>query len=795
MPPKGLLDSLREGLQVIDPDYRYVYVNAAVAAQGKTTRESLIGRRMTDCYPGIDQTPMFTVLRRCMEGRRAEEMENHFTFPDGSRGWFELRFEPVPEGVAILSMDITARKRAEERLARTARALSTHSRCNQALARADDAVELMREVCFLIVESGGYAGAALLRPPARDGEPMASLAQAGCATLPSWPEEITAGLVVECTTARRPVVRALDAGERDRHALGALMAQPVARRGAMAALVIAAREGDAFDAAEARLLEEVATDLAHGLATIGTRLALDDSNARLERQRARTRAIFDQLPIPAYVWRFEGGEVVLDDLNDAADLIGLGELRGALGVSADTIAEGIPGIVDDLRTCARTGEIVTRELECVLPGATDRRRWLLTYGRVPPERVVQHARDVTDQRRMEEQLTAAQRLDAVGRLAGGAAHDFNNLLSVILTYADFTDEALPEDSPIREDVAQIRAAAERAAALTRGLLAFSRRQVLEPRVTDLNVGLEAMRGMLQRILRENVELRLRLAPDLGRVLVDLSQMEQVVMNLAINAADAMPRGGILTLETANVELDEPYALQHAFMQPGRYVRLACTDTGEGMTPEVRSRIFEPFFTTKPKDRGTGLGLSIVYGVVKQSGGNVWVYSEPGRGATFKIYLPRVDAPADAPAAAAPRRSIAGGEVILLVEDEPAVRRAAERILRGAGYEVFSAPGGEVALREHANRDARIDLLVTDVVMPKMSGRELAAQMTRARPALRVLFTSGYTDDPIVHHGVLDAGTHFIAKPFSPGELTQKVRAVLDAERGNGPASAARDEPA
>lgn len=387
--------------------------------------------------------------------------------------------------------------------------------------------------------------------------------------------------------------------------------------------------------------------------------------------------------------------------------------------------------------------------------------------------------DFTDLWNAEEQLRVSQRLEAVGRLAGGVAHDFNNLLSVILSYAGFAADALRESDPVRADIVEIQTAGQRAATLTRQLLAFSRKQVLDPQALNLNEVVAGIESMLRRLLGEDVDIEVHLAQDIDSVMADVGQIEQVIMNLAVNARDAMPQGGKLTIETFNIELDGAYAAQHIATKPGRYVLLSVTDTGAGMDAEIRQHIFEPFFTTKEKGKGSGLGLATVYGIVKQSGGNIWVYSEPGCGTTFKIYLPRVDALATDVRRISTSVLATGDETVLIVEDEEAVRRAAERMLRSAGYVVLTAGSGIDALVLCQDGHKTIDLLLTDVVMPQMSGRDLAEKAVKLRPGLKVLYMSGYTDNAIVHHGVLDPGMHFIGKPFATAALTRKVREVLD----------------
>lgn len=499
---RGVLDSLLEGCQVIGFDWTYLYVNDAVVKQGQRSREQLIGRTMMECYPGIDSTPMFAVLRRCMAERTHDRLENEFTFPDGSVGWFELRFVPAPEGVCILSLDITEEKRAVARLRRT-----------------------------------------------------------------------------------------------------------------------------------------------------------------------------------------------------------------------------------------------------------------------------------------EEQLRQAQKMEAIGRLAGGVAHDFNNLLSIILSYGEMALRDLKPSEPMRADLQEITNAGRRASDLTRQLLMFSRQRVVEPKVLNLNDVLASMDKMLQRILGADVDLVSRPAQSLGKVRVDSSGIEQVIMNLVVNARDAMPTGGKLTMETGNVVLDESYTRDHFGATPGPHVMLAVSDTGSGMDKTTLARIFEPFFTTKPVGKGTGLGLSTVFGIVQQSGGNIWVYSEPGKGTTFKVYLPTVDAEVDEVVEVARPGDLRGTETVLLVEDDDQVRTVAASILRKNGYYVIDARNAGEALLVAEKHPTKIHLLLTDVVMPQMSGPELAKRLASARPDMRVLCMSGYTDDSIVRHGVIEAHLAYLQKPFTPDSLARKVRQVLDGANG------------
>jgi two-component system cell cycle sensor histidine kinase/response regulator CckA len=380
----------------------------------------------------------------------------------------------------------------------------------------------------------------------------------------------------------------------------------------------------------------------------------------------------------------------------------------------------------------------------------------------------------------EEQLRQSQKLEAVGQLAGGIAHDFNNLLTVITGYSDLTMGKLRPEDPLRTYIEEIKKAGDRATSLTRQLLAFSRKQVLQPKILNLNSVISDLEKLLRRLIGENIELRTVLETELGSVKADPGQIEQVIMNLAVNARDAMPGGGKLTVETQNINLDEEYANLHIAVNAGRFVMLAVTDTGTGMDPATRKHIFEPFFTTKEVGKGTGLGLSTVYGIIKQSGGNVWVYSEVGHGTTFKIYLPCIgeDAQKYKPAAEI-GATVEGTETILLAEDEEVVRKLALQVLTAHGYQVLEAANGGSAFLICERHKGPIHMLVTDIIMPEMGGRELSDRLSLLRPEMKVLYMSGYTDSAILHQGVLDADANFIQKPFTPNDLARKVREVLD----------------
>jgi PAS domain S-box-containing protein len=1032
-----VLDGLLEGCQVIGPDFRYLYVNAAAARQGRTTAKRLLGRTMMEVYPGIEETEMLGVLRECLDIRLPRQMENEFRYPDGSMGWFELRFEPVPGGVAILSLDIAERKKAELALRRSAQA---DERLARSEARYRQLVSNFEDVVFSADAEGrieymspavervyGYAPAEVegkhfseFVHPEDLPDLMASFARTLRGAVE--PTEFRAvdkhgrmrflrsasrrrleggkptgidGVIVDLTGVHEAEEAERRSEERYRSlfenssvgiahclmlydgdtpqdfvyldvnpAFGALTglanvtgrkvsevipgireSDPklfdiygrVARGGAperfeayVQALkqwfdvsvyspqaehfvavfdVITKRKqgeeslvrfsqrlesltGVVQDLSQARSVEAIAEVVRHAarelagsdgatfvlrdgdqchyvdedaisplwkgkkfpmstcisgwsmlnrepaviediyaderiphdayrptfvkslvmvpirrqspIGAIGSYWAkpyraspedvrilqaLADStsvaleNVRflkaLEEGKARTRAIYDHLPIATYVWRRQADAFVLSDFNEAAARATKGGMAACVGRPPHELDHAPPGMEKDIQDCYERRAHIRREVECPVPGSAKPRRLVLTCGFIPPDMVILHTEDVTDQRQTEEQLKLVQRLEAIGRLAGGVAHDFNNLLSVILSYADFTLDGLPESDRLRGNIVEIKKAGQRAAGLTRQLLAFSRKQVLEPQVLSLNKVIAGIERMLGRLLGEDIDIEVHLAADLGSVVADPGQLEQVIMNLAVNARDAMPEGGKLTIETVNVDLDDDHAAEHVGGHTGRFVLLSVSDTGCGMDAETRKHIFEPFFTTKEAGKGTGLGLSTVYGIVKQSGGNVWVYSEVGQGTVFKVYLPRVDAP---PVEIAPRPAAVpatGNETVLIVEDEPAVAALAERILRNAGYMVLTAAGSGDALALFEKHVGEIDLLLADVVMPQMSGRGLAERLVKLSPRLKVLYMSGYTDNAIVHHGVLEPGIRFISKPFAAAHLTRKVREVLD----------------
>jgi PAS domain S-box-containing protein len=504
-----------------------------------------------------------------------------------------------------------------------------------------------------------------------------------------------------------------------------------------------------------------------------------EAAAAQSESESQYRILFEMTPLP--MWVFDCTTLKFLAVNDAAvshygyareeflrmtaaDLRPPADSPRLEGSITDTRAEGVH----------ETGRFRHRKKDGALIQVEIRSHSLEMAG--SPARLVL-VTDVTERLRLEEQLRQAHKMEAVGRLAGGVAHDFNNILNVIMGRAELLKQRVPDESPLRKHTTEILYAAERAAALTRQLLAFSRKQVLQPKVLDLNSVVGEMERLLRRLIGEDVRLVVSQEPHLGRVKADPGQMEQVLMNLVVNARDAMPRGGSLLIETRNVELDDAYVRSHAGAQPGSHVLLAVSDTGHGMDAETQRHIFEPFFTTKKPGKGTGLGLATVYGIVQQSGGFIAVYSEIGRGTTFKVYLPRVEGAVQTRPAPSPQRA-RGSESVLLVEDETSLRELTTELLEASGYHVQAAADGAEALAMSRRCGDPVDLLLTDVIMPGMTGRELAERLLSEHPETRVLYMSGYTDDAISQHGVLEHGVKLLSKPFTEEALTRKVREAL-----------------
>jgi two-component system cell cycle sensor histidine kinase/response regulator CckA len=504
----------------------------------------------------------------------------------------------------------------------------------------------------------------------------------------------------------------------------------------------------------------------------------------LKSSEARYRSLFDGVPVGLYRTTPEGK--ILDANPALVQMLGYPDRESLVTVNVAASYVNPEDRVRKKALLAQEGIIRDYEMELCRPDGE--KIWVRDTVRVvrdPGAEVIWYEgslEEITERKQLESQYRQAQKMEAIGRLAGGVAHDFNNILTAITGYSEITLLDLRRDDPLRPNIEEVLKAAERAASLTQQLLAFSSKQILQPRKINLNDTLTDMYGMLRRLIGEDIDLSLALNPELGTVIADPGQVEQIILNLVVNARDAMPQGGKITMETGNSFLDEAYAQRHLEVTPGAYAMLAVSDNGLGMDGRTQAQIFEPFFTTKPRGKGTGLGLAMVYGIIKQSGGHIWVYSEPGQGTTIKVYLPRVDAAVEPALVEEPAELPFGRETILIVEDEDALRALIRRALKKFGYQVLEARHGGEALLICEQAQEPIHLMLVDVVLPQISGPGIAALMASLQPDMKVLFMSGYTENAIVRHGVLDQRVPFLPKPFKPVAMVRKVREVLDAKK-------------
>jgi PAS domain S-box-containing protein len=806
-------NALGEAISIHDLEYNVVLKNRAFAKLFPDDE----GRKCYQLVHELEAPPPHCPLARMLLTRRSEQ-EDFFEPAIGRH--LLVRADPVLDENGEIARaihvirDITDSKRMEQELERrveqrttelkrTLRALRVLSECNQTVVRAQDEGELLAQTCRIFVEVGGYRLAWIGFKESDEQKIVRPVAQAGFERGYLQTVNITwadtprgRGPTGSAIRTRRPVVArniAADLAfepwreEAVKRGFASAIALPLLSNGdCLGALNIYAAEPDAFDEQEEKLLAELAADLSYGIAALRARVERQRAEAALQRSEASLAKAQRIARLGSWEWEIGGNELRWSDeiyriFGVAPEAFGatyeafLGfvhpdDRESVQAAVATALAERKPYGIDHRILRADGSERIVHEQGEVACDEAER-----------AVRMVGTVQDITEVNQLEEQLRQAQKMEAVGRLAGGVAHDFNNVLMVIKGYGELLTDHLSEQPRLQSMAKEIEEASERAAGLVGQLLAFSRKQVLQPRVLDLNAVVANTDKMLRRLIGEDIELVSSLRPGLGPVRADPAQLEQVIMNLAVNARDAMPQGGKLTIETAEVVFDEDYARQHFAAAPGSYVMLAISDTGAGMVKETLSHIFEPFFTTKEKGKGTGLGLATVYGIVKQSNGFIWVYSEPGHGTTFKVYLPRVTAAVDLavlPRPVGAERPATQARTVLLVEDEDILRGLMREFLQQLGCTVLDTGSSAEALRLAREHGGPIDLLITDVVMPGMSGGHLARELVRSRPQMRVLYTSGYPDETIVRHGVLEPGTHFLQKPFSLDLLARKMDEAL-----------------
>jgi len=806
---RTLIDNLPDGIARFDKDGRHLFVSPAVAKVRGLPAEQMIGKTPREVgRPGNESQNLAVegLIKRAFEEGVPNLTETQWVTPQGIRHLDLLHIPEKDEAGNVCSVlgiarDVTERKQAENALRRLNRELRAVSNCNQTLMRATDEQTLLDEICRIVCDEAGYRMAWVGYVEHDQDKTVRPVAWAGAeagyvsAARITWAETERGGGPGGMSVRRGESVCIQDIATDPRMALwrdGAMqrgyrstifMPLKDEKASVFGTFGIYAAEANAFTPDEIRLLEELAGDLAFGIRVVRARQERDRAEELLALRSFALNNVHEAAFLSDERGRFR-------DVNE--------EACRALGYTrSELLGMSVPDIDPDI---SAERLLVNWKILEQRRAVNAEGRHRAKDGRVFPVEIsanyFEHGgrgytltlvRDITDRKRVEEeqaqlrqQLQRAQKMEAVGQLAGGIAHDFNNILAVVNGYSEILLRHPKIDETIRSRVQEILTAGNRAASLTGQLLAFSRKQVLQPKVLSLNQVVEDMQKMLGRLIGEDIEMRLALDPALAPVMADRGQMEQVLLNLSINARDAMPDGGTLTIGTAGVEFDAIQAAQHFPLKPGRHIRLTIGDTGIGMEPETLARVFEPFFTTKGPDKGTGLGLATVYGIVTQSGGHVSVDSAPGRGSTFSVYLPAVLEWATAyereTGSPQPRR---GHETILLVEDVASLRALIDEFLQENGYTVLQAEDGEQALQIAQQRGEEIALLLTDVALPKIKGPSLAKDLWQRNPGMKILYISGYADRALINGGELPPGTAFLQKPFGIAELVKKVRELLD----------------
>ena len=699
-----------------------------------------------------------------------------------------------------LQAEIAKSSRMEEKLLKLNRMFKTINECNSILVHATEWSDLLNMICKSIVDTGGYRSAWIgfaendqkksIQPVARwgfEGNYVDNLNL-------SWADnEKGRGPTGTAIRTERPViVKDIKTDESfsgwwkqvPNHGSTSFIALPLmdSHGESFGALNIYSEQTNSFGEDEVNLLMNLAHDAAYGIMMLQTRSDKKHTLEALESVKDRYKLLFTEDITGNYICTAEG-EIIF--CNPAfAKILGFDSEDEVLKHNAISLCSGFEDWYEMISLLKEEKKLENYEIKLKRADGQPVFAIQNLIGDFNESGTLETMKgylfDITEYKKLEDQFRQSQKMESIGQLAGGIAHDFNNLLTVISGYSDLLLSDLDRDDARWEDIEEIRKAGKRAAELTRQLLAFSRRQILDIHIINLNDIVRNLNKMLNRLIREDIKIVTVFDENLESILADPGQMEQILINLTVNARDAMPDRGILTIETQNVMLDREYTQHHLFVKPGKYIMLAVSDTGTGMLDEVKERIFEPFFTTKEKGKGTGLGLAMIYGIVKQSGGNILVYSEPGKGTSFKIYLPSVTEMPESLSKNKPENSSQRGtETILLVEDDESVQKMTKKTLERLGYTVIVGKGSEEGLAEFNKYIESISILITDVVMPNMSGKELADRISKIRPDVRVLFISGYTDNAIVYHGILEPGTHFMQKPFSPDQLAKKVRMILD----------------
>jgi len=809
---RGIFDSSTCAITVTDLNGNITECNPeALHLYEFSEKRELIGTSVFDLIAPEDRQRAAENMRKTLKQDFVKDIEHTFLKKNGHRFPAELSASVIrdssgnPSAFIIITKDITERKLMEKSLRVVNQALVTLSKCNQAVMQATDEYELFHDICRIIVEEGGYRMAWVGIAEQDKGKTVRPVAQAGFEEGYLDTVKIT---WADTERGRGPTGTAIRTGkpcivrniltdpdftpwceEATKRGFTSCIALPIIVQGKIiGALNIHAGEPDAYDLDEAKLLMDMASNLAFGIDSLRRSIEKKNAEEKLKESEEKYRLVVENA-INAIIVVQDGklkyvNPRAIKDMGYSNDELTSKPFMEFVHPDDQimvyenyikAIRGETPSKINYFRVVDKNRNIKWVEHSSVI----------ITWDDKPA--LLSFMTDITERKNSEEKLREseikfykAQKMEAVGRLIGGIAHDFNNLLTAIIGYSDYLFMQFKEDESVKSYISEIKMAGDRAASLIHQLLAFSKRQILKPKVININNIISDMENMIRRIIGEDITLITLLDGNLKNVKADQSQLEQVIMNLVVNARDAMPKGGKLTIKTANIELDEKNIQEHPVEVPGTYVMFSVSDTGVGMDRETKEHIFEPFFTTKEK--GTGLGLSTVYGIVKQSGGYIWVYSEKGRGAVFKIYLPSVaEITVTQEKETLLPVNLTGKETILLVEDDEIVRKLCNVTLSKYGYKIIETKSGEEAIDKLKKIGEPVDLIITDIVMPEMSGWELVTKLSIRRPKLKVLYMSGYAEDVISPHMILDENTPFLEKPFTPYELLKKVREVLDRE--------------
>ncbi len=779
---KELFDYITEGIQILDSDLRYLYLNRACILQARESPENLIGKKITDIYKGIENTELYRRINESIKYQKKGEMINEFTYPDGKTGWFLLRFEPFRNGLIILSMDISELYKKDREIILLNKLLRSIRDINQLIVREKDRRRLIDSACRILTQSGLFKATLILLFKNENIEHYSI--SSDDKTILEYTDLIRDNKLPECIKKSRSANITMVIKEHtdlcarcplfEKHRKGIRTIVLTISYGLrhFGTLYCVSENDNVTGDEEVSLLKEISGDIGYSFYNLDVEYNLGKSLKLFENFMENINdimVVLNQDYVITYInpyinnFGFDSAELTGKPLTDLA------------------IKEERELIINSLNKLRKGGHI---EFEIHLinqskKAHTFRTKGVLIDNSEDNSPIVLIMEDITEQQIMKQQMLSSQKLESIGRLAGGIAHDFNNILSVILNHADFAISNIKNNRDATENLQNIKSAGLRAADLTRQLLSFSRRNIAESKIININKSIQDIVKLIRKVIGENISIDTYLDEKLKPILIDPGHLDQILMNLIVNARDAMPRGGKITISTENIFLPEDYKNRKFNLKSGEYSIIIISDTGIGIDESILSKIFEPFFTTKEQGKGTGLGLATVYGLVRQYGGDIFVYSEVEHGSTFKVYLPVATSVSSEEIKEKIISSPTGNETILLVEDDSMVRDITLRILKDAGYKVLSASSPDEAIKIAETEKENIKLLLSDVIMPQMNGIELAQIIRNKIKDLKILFMSGYTEEVLSSTNIAKSSINIIQKPFDAYNLRKKIREILD----------------